>query len=82
MLQDRIYRLMFDNYRREIRGVTEGTRPAPNGGSSTTSRLEIMPSSSDHNATYYCKAKNEYINKSTSDGLRISIQCKSVKSKL
>lgn len=59
---------------REIRGVTEGTRPAPNGGSSTTSRLEIMPSSSDHNATYYCKAKNEYINKSTSDGLRISIQ--------
>nr|XP_022326669.1 nephrin-like isoform X2 [Crassostrea virginica] len=59
---------------REIRGVTEGTTPGSNGGSRTTNYLDIMPSASDHNATYYCKAKNEYIDKSTSDGLRISIQ--------
>lgn len=49
--------------------------PGSNGGSRTTNYLDIMPSASDHNATYYCKAKNEYIDKSTSDGLRISIQC-------
>ncbi|XP_048773345.2 nephrin-like isoform X3 [Ostrea edulis] len=59
---------------RELRGVTEGTAPASNGGSTTTNYLDIVPSSRDHNVTYYCKAKNEYINKSTSDGLRISIQ--------
>ncbi|XP_061188981.1 nephrin-like isoform X2 [Saccostrea echinata] len=59
---------------RELRGVTEGTVPASNGGSSTTNYLNIRPSANDHNATYYCKAKNEYINKSVSDGLRISIQ--------
>lgn len=64
---------MFDNYRREIRGVTEGIRSVFNGGFSIISRLEIMFFFSDYNVIYYCKAKNEYINKLISDGLRISI---------
>lgn len=47
-----------------------------NGGMETTNVLDIVPTYRDHQAEFYCKAKNIVLDATVNDAIFIDVLCK------
>ncbi|KAL8624534.1 hypothetical protein ACOMHN_005836 [Nucella lapillus] len=55
-----------------IQGVNRGVVDAANGGKNTTNVLHLIPTSSDHNAVYACRATNTLLGLSVTDAVTLT----------
>lgn len=60
----------------DIAGIDGGRQPASWGGTSTISRLEIIPQVEDHGVIYACMATNRLLEQAVSDAVTLEPLCK------
>lgn len=58
---------------KRIQGVNRGVVDAENGGKNTTNVLHFIPTSSDHNAVYGCRATNTLLGLSVNDAVTLTV---------
>ncbi|KAK7487590.1 hypothetical protein BaRGS_00021140 [Batillaria attramentaria] len=58
---------------KRIQGVNRGVVDAEHGGKNTTNILHFIPTSSDHNAVYGCRATNTLLGLSVNDAITLSV---------
>ena len=60
---------------KRIQGVNRGVVDAEHGGKNTTNVLHFIPTSSDHNAVYGCRATNTLLGLSVNDAITLTVLC-------
>ncbi|XP_076438508.1 nephrin-like [Babylonia areolata] len=58
---------------KRIQGVNRGVVDAEHGGKNTTNVLHFIPTSSDHNAVYGCRATNTLLGVSVNDAVTLTV---------
>lgn len=59
----------------QIDGNDGGLTETKWGGKITTNRLEIIPTSNDHEQVYGCRATNQVLDQSVNDAVTLDILC-------